>query len=339
MLEIDGSKGGGQILRSALSLSAVKQKDFAIRDIRGERPQPGLKPQHISCVKAIQRLTDADVVGLEKGSKELEFKPQGLESQNFTVNIGTAGSVNLIVDTLIPLAPVLEGFRVNLKGGTDVKWSLTSLNQEHVKIKMLEQQGLQIDYDLRKTGYYPKGRGEVRFESEKAQLSRLEVNERGSFQSVRIDSKASNSLKDQSVADRQAKKLEKLLKKNLSPSLEVEKNIFYEETDSIGSALNMTCNYVDTVAGFDELGEKGKRSEKVAENLYKRFREFNSSKAIFNSKLGDQLMVLAGLHGWSYTVPKLTNHIESNQRIINRFLEDKLVVEDLGDVFRIKGKK
>lgn len=339
MLEIDGSQGGGQMLRTALTLSAITQKEFKIKDIRGKRSNPGLKKQHRECVKAIKRITSAEVEGNNQSSRKLIFEPKELVSRNFTVNIGTAGSTNLVCDTLLPLATVLEDLRVIVKGGTDVKWSPTSLHFAKVKNQLLNNIGLNTNYECEKTGFYPKGQGEIKLQFAKTAKPRFKETERGELKKVRIYSKASKDLEGPNVAERQAKSLEKQLKKNIDPSLKVEKESWYVDSASKGSVLTAAFDYQNCIVGFDNMGEQGKRSEKVARELFEEFAKFRETEAVLDPYLGDQLMVLAALLGWTYTVPRINNHIRANKRVINKFLDNIMILEEKRGVCRVVGSE
>jgi RNA 3'-terminal phosphate cyclase (ATP) len=319
MIEIDGSRGGGQMLRTALTMSAITGDNFRITDIRGNRSNPGLKNQHLECVKAAARLCDAKLVGDEIGSEELEFKPGHLRNESFTSNIGTAGSITLLLDTVLPIATQFsEGFRIEVKGGSDVKWSPAASYFSEVKLELLRDLGLETDFQLKQTGYYPTGKGEARLEIKKSELQPIDITGRGELQRFEIFSKASDDLEEQNVADRQADELARKLK-NSHISKEIRKNVEYVETDSNGGTLVLKAVYENTVAGFDNLGEQGKRSEKVADEVYKDFRGFHGSEATVDENMADQLMVFIALTGGEICVPEITPHIQTNNYVLEKF--------------------
>ena len=318
MIEINGEKGGGQMLRTALTLATVTGENFTIENIRGNRKDPGLKNQHLECVKAAKKLCDAKVQGLGKGSERLVFKTGKYRNESFTSNIGTAGSTTLLLDTVLPITTQFnENFRLNAKGGTDVKWSPTSLYYEHVKIPLLESLGLEADFNVGKTGFYPKGGGEIYLETENFSMESFELTERGELQRFEVYSKASKDLEGKNVAQRQASEAIENLEKFVSK--EVEKNVEYMDSDSTGSAVLIKAVYEKSVAGFDALGEKGKSSEKVALQAFEDFKDFHDSEAAVDEYMADQLMVFAAIVGGEYTVPEISSHVKSNAYVIEKF--------------------
>lgn len=328
MIEINGSKGGGQMLRSSLTLSAITGEEFRIENIRGSRPNPGLKHQHVEAVKAVARLCGAEVEGLEERSQHLEFRPGELEENSFTVNIGTAGSVTLLLDTVLPLTTQFnENFRIDVKGGTDVKWSPAIEYYRQVKLPLLRLHGFLGEMDVRETGFYPSGGGHVRLNTEPSSMQPIELMDRGELEGFKIFSKASRDLKNQNVADRQADEVERKLK-NSYISVPVEKNAEYIETDSPGSSIVLKAVYENSVAGFDALGEQGKRSEEVAKEVIEAFRQFHSSEAAVERYMADQLVIFLALAGGSVKIPEVTSHVQTSLEVMRKFGREVKVERD-----------
>ncbi|MFB6204302.1 MAG: RNA 3'-terminal phosphate cyclase [Candidatus Nanohaloarchaea archaeon] len=318
MIEIDGSRGGGQMLRNALSLSVIEQEPFRMENIRGSRSSPGLKRQHMEAVKVLARISGAKTEGLSEGSTSLEFVPRGLEPEPFTANIGTAGSTTLLLDAVMPVTTQFDdSFRLRVKGGTDVRWSPTELYHRYVKLPLLKRYGFEAELELGKTGFYPKGGGELTLETEPFSMQPVRPG-RGELRRFEIYSKASAGLRDASVAERQAGKAAKRLKKS-HISVPVEKKHWYEDTLSPGSSLLVKAVYEDTVAGFDALGEKGKRAEKVAEEAVEDFEAFHSTDANVDSHMADQLAVFLGVVGGEITVPEVTDHVQTGLEVVRKF--------------------
>lgn len=319
MIEIDGSSGGGQMLRTALSLSVIKGESFRIQNIRGKRPNPGLKRQHLEAVKAAKRISEAEVQGDEIESETLEFHPQELRDDPFTSNIGTAGSITLLYDAVLPVTSQFNNsFRLTSKGGTDVKWSPPFSYFKEVKLPLLRELGVGSEVDLEKTGYYPKGGGKAKLLTEEHSLENINLTERGKLQKFEVYSKASQELRDQEVADRQADEAERILK-NSHVSSEVDKYVKYERTDSPGSSLVIKAVYENSITGFSSLGEKGKRSEKVAKEAVQDFKSFHSSEAVVDSHMADQLLVFMAITGGEVRIPEVTSHVRTNMGVVEKF--------------------
>lgn len=321
MLVVDGAEGGGQLLRTALSLSTVTGTPFRIEAIRGERPNPGLKPQHLTAVEVVAELCDAEVEGAELGADSLTFRPGDERRTSLRADIGTAGSVTLLFDTVLPIAVVGdEPCRLTATGGTDVKWSPTVEYHRSVKLPLLAAQGVDAAIDLAKTGFYPAGGGEATLQVTPAPLSPFDLDRRGDLDGVELYSKASESLADRNVADRQAAHAREKLDAMGVPA--TVQRVEYVETASPGSSLLLRADYERTVAGFDALGERGRTSEAVAEDAVRRFTAFHDTDAAVDSHVADQLLVVLALVGGCVRIPALTDHVRTNLALLDRFGSD-----------------
>lgn len=168
MLMVDGGIGeaGGQVLRSALAFAAVHQKAITITNIRANRPQPGLKPQHLEGVKALQAITQGKLEGGHLGSQQIMFEPSELRGGQYTIEVGTAGACSLIVQAILPvLAFCKEPSQVIIKGGTDVQWAPPADYLVNVLLPVLREIGVNAALTLKRRGHYPRGGGEIRLET------------------------------------------------------------------------------------------------------------------------------------------------------------------------------
>ncbi|MEM4696403.1 MAG: RNA 3'-terminal phosphate cyclase, partial [Desulfurococcaceae archaeon] len=157
---IDGSfgEGGGQILRYALSFSALTLKPVRIFNIRAKRDNPGLRPQHLTAVKALAEITKARVIGDRVGSMELYFEPKTRIGGSYRFDIGTAGSVSLVIQAILPtLLFANRSSRVELTGGTDVAWSPPIDYMRFVFLHNLKLMGIEASIELYRRGHYPRG--------------------------------------------------------------------------------------------------------------------------------------------------------------------------------------
>src|SRR2546422_7725548 len=165
MIEVDGSygEGGGQVLRTAVALAAVLSKEIHVFNIRAGRAEPGLRPQHMTGVKAAADLCSANLQGLEVGATEFVFKPGKLRAGTFRFDVGTAGSVTLVLQTLMPILAFSPGtVQLEIAGGTDVKWSPPIDYLRLVTLPLLERMSFHASILVSRRGHYPKGGGIVR---------------------------------------------------------------------------------------------------------------------------------------------------------------------------------
>lgn len=318
MLTIDGWTGGGQVLRTALSLSALTGTPFEIEGVRGARPEPGLKSQHLAAVRVMADLCDAGLDGAELGSTELAFDPESLAPETTTVDLRTAGSVTLLFDTVLPVATGIdEPFALTARGGTDVKWSPPIASLDRVKLPLLTRFGYDLAVEVARTGFYPAGGGEATLEVGPSSPAPFDLDERGPLEGIAVHSKASEHLADADVADRQARQAaERLDDEGFSVTIGA---VDYVETRSPGSSLLLRAEYEYSLAGFDELGERGKPSEDVADDAVDAFLAFHDGPGAVDRYLADQLLVPLALAGGVVLAPQLTDHIETNAAVIEQF--------------------
>ena len=321
MLDIDGTDGGGQMLRTALSLAVVTDTPFRIRHIRRARPTPGLRPQHLAAVELAAACCDADYSGAKTGADTLEFVPGQKRETSLEASIETAGSLTLLFDTLLPVAAVTPSpVTVAATGGTDVKWAPTMAYYRRVKLPLLERIGLCGTVEVDRHGYYPVGGGAATLRTSPSTLSPLALDERGPLESVELYSRATESLTDQEVADRQATRAAELLRAADYP-VNVE-SVTYVPADSPGSSLLVRGVYDETLLGADALGERGRPSERVAELAVERFESAHAGTAPVDVHMADQLLVVLALVGGSVRLPAVTDHVRTNLDVLCAFGSD-----------------
>ena len=164
MIKIDGGfgEGGGQVVRSAITISSIINKPVRIENIRKNRKVTGLRPQHLTAIRILQKVCNADVKGAEIGSSELEFFPKKIKNTSLTEDVGTAGSISLILQVLVPVFAICNAkLNLTIKGGTDGKWSPTINYTSHILKEAYSRMGIEFSIDVIKRGYYPKGGGIV----------------------------------------------------------------------------------------------------------------------------------------------------------------------------------
>ncbi len=330
MIRIDGSygEGGGQILRSAVALSCITGEDVEVYNIRANRPKPGLKAQHMKGVEAAKLLCDAEVEGLRIGSTRLVFRPGKVRARDLRIDIGTAGSITLVLQTILP--PLLHSrkrCRLRITGGTDVSWSPSVDYFRFVTAKVLEEMGAELDVELVRRGYYPKGGGEVVVEIGEATLTGMKFSEKKT-DTVYGVSHCSNL--PAHVAERQARAAKKILE---SGGYSVEIKTEVSGGISTGSGITLFTAYKGSVS----LGEKGKPAEKVGEEAAREILMEMNRRGAFDRFLADQVMIPAVIAKGEteYTATEITLHARSNAYVINSFFDGAAEIES--NTIRIKG--
>lgn len=342
MIEIDGSKkgGSGTILRLAVAFSAIKGQPLHIYNIRHNRPQPGLKPQHMEAVLTAARLCDAQVEGIKINSRELWFNPGPIKSGRIEAEIGTAGSIPMLLMTVLPICAYANK-TVDLfvtKGGTDVTHSPTINYMRFVLLPVLKKMGLNATINVRKYGYYPKGNGEVTASVEPTRsLNPLRLENPGKIRTIKGVS-VCTFLAERKVAERQAKTAsdyfrEKGFNTNIltvndtsNPLQKGSSLVLWVETDT------------DVIFGADAIGELKKTSEKVGEEASEKLWEEITAKPTVDVHLADLLIPYVALARGrsSYLTRMVSEHLETNVWLAEEILQVKFKIEKLNTLCRIE---
>ncbi len=322
MIRIDGGfgEGGGQILRTAIALSCITGEDVEVYNIRANRPKPGLKAQHLKGVEVAKEICNADVEGLKIGSTRVVFRPREIRVRDMRIDIGTAGSITLLLQTILP--PIIhEGkeCRLEITGGTDVSWSPSIDYMKFVTLRTLKEMGADVQIEVFRRGYYPKGGGKVVVSVGESKL-RGRTFQEAKCRKIEGISHCSNL--PGHVAERQARSARDFLEsRGYSTNIAVET----QKGFSTGSGITLFCGYKGSVS----LGEKGKPAEKVGiEASMEIFKEIESD-GTFDRHLADQIMVFGFLADGktSYTTTAITDHAVSNSYVINAFSDGSVIIE------------
>ncbi len=332
MIEIDGShgEGGGQILRTALSLSCLFKKPFRIFNIRKGRKKPGLMPQHLTSVRAAQLLSGAEVIGDQTGSTELLFSPREVKGGDFFFDIGTAGSTSLVLQTLIPsLVFLRQKTTITLKGGTHVPFSPSFHYLFEVFTPFLKRMGIKIQLTIESYGFYPKGGGKVRVDIFPAkEINPLRVKERGSILRLKGYSGVGNL--PLSIAERQRNAmLEKIHSQIKDLKCHVDIELLDVTTPGQGTFIFLLSESENSIAGFTSLGERGKRAEAVGEDVATEFLRYYSTDAALDSHISDQIVLYLAIckEESLFTTSCITQHLMTNLWVIGLFHKYKYSVE------------
>lgn len=335
MIQIDGSvgEGGGQMLRTSVSLSAVTGEPVRISNIRFKRNNPGLAPSHMAALEAVAKISDAEVEGLYRGSKEIMFNPHELLGGNFEFDIGTAGSISLVLLSCIaPAALSKSTVTVNIKGGTDVNWSPPIDYLRMVHFPLLSKFGPFCDLELQSRGFYPEGGGEVTMEiSPVPRLSEIAISSPGEVRSIDGIAYAQNLPTD--VASR----IKQSAIKALAGSREVRIETDVRRGQSTGAGIVLAAECDNTMLGANLLGARGVRSEVLGENCSLNLMETIRSGATVDEHMTDQILLYMALAEGSSTVlaEELTSHAETDIWVIEKFLGKRFVIDRQAKLVRI----
>lgn len=336
MIELDGSDAGGQLVRNALALSVIRDLPFRLDNVRGGRSSPGLKPQHVTAIEVVKELTDADVEGLEEGSETIEFHPRSFDPHDISVNIGTAGSISLLFQSVMPLSFLAdEAFSVTVEGGTDVKWSPPTLYLEEVAIPVLERFGAEIDVATGRHGFYPDGGGRARLDVDPSEPEEVFLEQPGELRKLHGVSIASQHLRDSNVAERQRSEARRILA-NEYPEIDLDIEYRYVQSRSPGSSIVLAGSFPDGRIGADALGEKGKRSEQVAKDAAEDLLEDIGSGAALDRYMADQVVPFLAQTGGAVFVPTVTDHLESAIDVTEQFLDVSFETREQEDCIELR---
>jgi RNA 3'-terminal phosphate cyclase (ATP) len=336
MIQIDGAygEGGGQVLRTALSLAIITNQPIRIARIRAGRKQPGLAAQHLTAVRAAAAICQAQVRGDELGSMTLEFIPGGsAQAGRYTFDVteaqkgGSAGAVTLVLQTiLLPLALTSGNSEVTLRGGTHVSFSPSLTYIQQVYLPMLNRMGVQAEVRLGAWGWYPQGGGEVELRVRGgSKLSSINLLERGDLRQVRGLAVATQL--PSHIPQRMASRAENLLHRaNLRATVQPLR----ERGRAPGAGIFLTAEYEHSLTGFGALGRVGLPAEKVAEIACGQLLGFHQTGAPVDEHMADQLLLPAALAAQEsqYRVAEISTHLTTNAWAISHFGLARVTVDE-----------
>jgi RNA 3'-terminal phosphate cyclase (ATP) len=323
MFELDCSlgEGGGSLIRISVALAAAANIKLKLHNIRANRPNPGLRAQHIEAINAIQQLSGISTKGTELGSQTLIIEPGRQKNRSASVNISTAGSIALVAQAVMYYS-ITQGRDIDLfiKGGaTHGKWAPSVEYVENITHSYLLNMKKEIKIKINQYGFYPKGGSNCSFSFSKHNvLSPLNLTERGSLEKIDVFSIASHNLENKKVAERQ---FESFVKRS-NPRIEVIPHVKYVKSISPGTGLTAINEYSSGARiGCFVPGEKKITAEFVGNLCSKKWQEIEESSAAVDEYATDQLIIpLSMLEGHSViSTNKITNHTKTNIELAKKF--------------------
>ncbi|MFN7702070.1 MAG: RNA 3'-terminal phosphate cyclase [Deltaproteobacteria bacterium] len=318
MIVLDGSagEGGGQILRSALTLSILTRTPFRMERIRAGRQKPGLLAQHLTAVAAAKAVSNAEVTGAEPGSREITFKPRTVHGGDRSFSVGTAGSATLVLQTVLPaLLRASEPSTLTVEGGTHnpsappfefLAWSF---------LPVLQGMGAKVELELERPGFFPRGGGRIRMRVLQCALEHLELEERGAAAGRRVIALSAGLAP--AIADRELR----VAKDRLSLSKDEIERIDHPEELGPGNVFYVVHRFANVSAVFTGFGDRGARAEEVAEQAIGPSLRYLESRGAVDEHLADQLLVpMAMGRGGVFTTSEPSSHLHTQVETLRTFL-------------------
>lgn len=322
MLDIDGSygEGGGQLLRLAVALSAITGIVVRITNIRMRRDKAGLAPQHLAAVHAVGELCQAQIEGLALHSQAITFAPKTLRGGEYRFNIGTAGSVTLLLQALLPVMLAVNApCKVHITGGTDVRQAPPVNYLREVLIRLIERLGAHVTMRVLRRGYYPRGGGEIEVVVKPAQLAPAAFAAFGHLKAIRGVAHVANLPEHIALRMKQAV-LDRLgiygVQANIATQI-----LSREAAFGPGGAIVCWAESEHTVLGAARVAERGVRAEALGEAVGEEIAADLARGAALDVHAADQMPVYFALAGGgSFSSRNISLHARTAIWLIEQFL-------------------
>jgi len=329
MICIDGSIGGGSILRVATGLAIATRQSIRVVNIRQNRRKPGLQTQHLAGLRAAATFCDGQLTGDAINSTAIEFTPGPTQRGQLDLPIQTAGSIALALQPIIIAAlGTRQPVTITVNGGaTFGRWSPPAPYLDRVLSPMIEPFGLKLSLQVDRHGFYPQGGARVTCQLRPCAAASRPIAERGKLLRIKGVSIAANHLREARVALRQAQAAtQRLLAERLGARVDIRPD--YDDTRCPGSGIVLWAEFEQTLLGASALGAPGKRSERVGEEAADALLEALRGDGTVDAHMADQLIPVIALAGGAFRVPAMTEHVEVNLAIVRQLLGDCIQIHD-----------
>ncbi|WP_373653513.1 RNA 3'-terminal phosphate cyclase [Schlesneria sp. DSM 10557] len=323
---IDGSlgEGGGQIVRSSLTLSLVTGQPVVIENIRAGRAKPGLMRQHLTAVQAAARIGNAEVTGAEVRSRSIRFSPQRITPGNYHFSIGTAGSTTLVLQTILPALIIADGpSTVTLEGGTHNQWAPPFDFLQHAYLPLINRMGPRVSVELERYGFYPAGGGRLTVSIQPSgSLNGFDLMERGELKKRSAMGLVSNLPRH--IAERET---QTILKKMNWPADAAQ--VLEVTAHGPGNIVYTMLEYEQVTEVTTGFGRIGSSAENVASEVIRDTRNYLKNEAPVGEHLADQLLLPLAISAWqsgthrrggSFRTSPLTRHSTTHMEVIRRMM-------------------
>lgn len=323
-------------MRTAVCFSMVLGIPIHVTKIRAGRRIPGLRPQHSATVEILGAICSAEVEGARVGSTELTFSPGGVQTTRGSFDLGTAASIPLVLQAVIPAVSLMgTSYDLELVGGTDVPWSPTSDYLDRVVAPAMKAVGIGFSFSVEKRGYYPNGGGRARVHveaCERVEPLRLESSRNegvGEGQAVSLVSRCGRL--PVSVAERQARAAVSALR---ARGVEVvKKDVSLDESVSPGSSILVSLVGGGCYIGGDSIGARGKPAETVGREAAESFMAAFATGARADAHLADMLgpVLCLAESPSALLIPFVTEHLRTSLHVAKQFTSADVGFESRGD--------
>lgn len=339
MIEIDGSygEGGGQLTRTAVALSAITRKPVRIVNVRARRGKPGLAPQHLAALRAVAAICDARTEGLELGSTAIVFEPGALKGGTYRFDVGTAGSVTLVLQAVLPaLLACGAPAHVVVTGGTDVRQAPPADYLAEVLLRHLARMGARARLAVTRRGYYPRGGGEIALDVAPGELRPFDCTSPGKLRALRGTAHVANL--PAHIAERMRDAALAQLA-GWGPGEEVTARwLGGAEATGRGGSIVVWAETEHSVLGASRVAEFGVRAEALGEAVGRELKADLEAGVTADAHAADQLLIYLALAGGtsSFTTRELTSHAQTAMWLIARFLPVRFASERADGAFCIR---
>jgi len=327
-LKINGGhgEGGGQIIRSAITLSCITKQPIHLENIRKNRKNEGLRPQHLTAIIILQKIANAKVIGAKIGSTELKFVPGNIDNLELVEDVKTAGSISLILQVLIPVVAISQKkLSLTIKGGTDVLWSPSMDYTQYVLKEAYSRIGINFSIKLTKRGYYPRGGGEIKLEVYPSKIKSINFSQRktNNLKLICTFSKISREL----IIEKLKIIEEKFSKTNFNVEVEIKE----EKAIDLGASLLLYSIDENSIIGMDKLFNK------KTQNFDLDIDKFINNSTGMDENLADMLVVPAslGVKKTVFQVKEITKHLETNLFVTSKITGCKYGIGKIPGGFEI----
>lgn len=328
-IQIDGSEGegGGQVLRTALGLSLCTGRPVLMTKIRARRRRPGLMHQHLTAVRAAAAIGEAKVTGDAHKSQTLSFEPRGVVPGSYRFSVGTAGSVTLVLQAVLPALLLASGpTELELEGGTHNPMAPPFEFLERTALPLIERMGPRVRAELKRPGFVPAGGGLIKVRVTPAdRLEPLTLKSRGKLK--RVSAVARVAALPASIGYRELRQIRDILGLGRD-ALSCEE---LDERYGPGNVVFVEARAEHLTELFTAFGQRGVPAEKVGRTVAREAQRWLDAGVPVGEHLADQLVPLLALAGGgSFLTLPLTGHATTQIELVRRFFEVRIQVEEVG---------